>query len=413
MTNLEIRQFPKNEAGLFYGYLLIGVALLIMSVIWAAYYTFGVFFKPMLEELGWTRAMTAGAFSIALVINGLLAIAMGGFTDKFGPRMVMTICGLLLGLGYFLISQISAVWHLYLSYGVLVGAGMGGSFIPLISTVARWFVKKRNLMTGIVASGTGIGALIGPPVANRLISTYGWRVSYTVLGCVVFLIVILFAQFLKREPAQVGKVAHGVNQEKQKALDPMTDGLSLKEAVYASQFWVFFGTGFCYGFCLFAVMVHIAPHVTEFGISATDAANILATIGGLGILGKVLLGRIGDIIGSRQTLIFGFILMSVALFWLVPAKMVWMLFSIAGIFGFAYGGCTVSQSPLVAELFGLRSHGLIFGVFGISVTSGGALGPLLTGYIFDFTGSYHMAFLICAFISFTGIILSAVLKQRR
>jgi MFS family permease len=139
----------------------------------------------------------------------------------------------------------------------------------------------------------------------------------------------------------------------------------------------------------------------------------LATIGGLGILGKVLLGRLGDIVGNRRTLILGFILMSLALICLVPAKIVWMLFLIAGGFGFAYGGITVSHSPLVAELFGLRSHGLIFGVFGISVSWGGAMGPLLTGYLFDVTNSYRMAFLLCAVISLTGILFGAFLRAEK
>ena len=160
-------------------------------------------------------------------------------------------------------------------------------------------------------------------------------------------------------------------------------------------------------------MVHIAPHATELGISAVRAANILATIGALSIVGKVLLGRAGDTIGNRQTLIIGFVLMSAALFWLIPTKMAWMLYAIAGAFGFAYGGVAVSHSPLVAVLFGLRSHGLIFGLFGLSVAIGGAFGPFLSGYIFDVTGSYQLAFLVCAGISFAGIILSALLKQRR
>ena len=102
--------------------------------------------------------------------------------------------------------------------------------------------------------------------------------------------------------------------------------------------------------------------------------------------------------------------MSVALIWLVTAQTAWMLFWIAGIFGFAFGGCAVSHSPLVAELFGLRSHGLIFGVFGISVGVGSAIGPLLTGYLFDMNKTYQVAFLVCAAISFSGIILTAFLK---
>jgi MFS family permease len=354
--------------------------------------------------------MTSGAFSLASMMNGLLAVAMGGLTDKFGPRMVMTVCGLFLGLGLILMSQISDVFHLYLFYGVFVGAGMSGSFIPLTSTVTRWFFKRRGLMTGIVVAGSGIGALIGPPVASRLIPIYGWRMSYVILGGITLLTVVLSAQVIKRNPKQVGQVPYGENQIEQGGLNLRVEELSLREAAYSPQFWLFFTTGFCYGYCVFAIMVHITPHAIESGMSAVRAANILATIGGLGILGKVLLGRAGDIVGNRRTLMLGFILMSVALICLVPAKIAWMLFLIAGIFGFAYGSIAVSHSPLLAELFGLRSHGLIFGVFGISVSLGGAMGPLLTGYLFDVTNSYQMAFLLCAVISLAGILFAGFLK---
>jgi MFS family permease len=325
--------------------------------------------------------------------------------------MVMTVCGLFLGLGFMLMSQISNVFHLYLFYGIFVGAGMSGSFIPLTSTVVRWFFKRRSLMTGIVAAGSGIGALIGPPVASRLIPIYGWRMSYVILGGITLLTVVLSAQLIKRDPAQVGQAPYGENRIEHVGLNLRVGGLSLREAVYSPQFWVFFTTGFCYGYCVFAIVVHITPHAIESGISAVRAANILATIGGLAILGKVLLGRVGDIVGNRRTLILGFILMSAALICLVPAKIAWTLFLIAGIFGFAYGGIAVSHSPLVAELFGLRSHGLIFGVFAISVGCGGAMGPLLTGYLFDVTNSYQMAFLLCALISLTGILFAAFLRK--
>jgi MFS family permease len=266
-------------------------------------------------------------------------------------------------------------------------------------------------MTGIVAAGSGIGALIGPPVASRLIPIYGWRMSYVILGSFTLFTVVLSAQLVKKDPTQIGQVPYGDNQINQVGSNLRVEGLPLREAVSSLQFWVFFMTGFCYGYCLFAIMVHIIPHAIESGISAVRAANILATIGCLIILGKVVLGRVGDMVGNRRTLILGFILMSVALICLVPAKIAWMIFLIAGIFGFAFGGISVSHSPLVAELFGLRSHGLIYGVFGISVGCGGAMGPLMTGYLFDVTNSYQMAFLVCAVISLTGILFAAFLRQ--
>jgi len=411
VTRQKVNQPHEGGSGFFYGYFVVGASLLIMSIMWGGYYAFGVFFKPVLDEFGWTRAMISGAFSLASIVNGLLTVAVGGLTDKYGPRMVMTVCGLLLGLGFILMSQVSDVFQLYLFYGILVGAGMSGSFVPLTSTVARWFFKRRGLMTGIVAAGSGIGALIGPPVASRLIFIYGWRMSYVILGGITLLTVVLSTQLIKRDPKQVGQFPYGENEIGEVGLNLRVEEFSLKEAVRVPQFWIFSATGFCYGYCVFSIMVHITPHAIESGISAVRAANILATIGGFSILGKVLLGRAGDIIGNRRTLILGFILMSIALICLAPAKMAWMPFLIAGIFGFAYGGIAVSHSPLLAELFGLRSHALIFGVFAISVSLGRATGPLLTGYLFDVTNSYQMAFLVCAVISLTGILFAAFLRQ--
>jgi MFS family permease len=412
MDRQEVGHFPENRSGFFYGYLIVWVAFIIMFAFWSTFYAFGVFFKPMLKEFGWTRAMTSGAFSLCSIIQGVLGIAMGGVTDKFGPRVVITLCGLLLGLGYLLMSQLSAIWQLYLFYGAIVGAGMGGSFTPLMSTVARWFMSRRSTMTGIVVAGTGIGALIGPPIMSRLVSGYGWRPSYIILGSFVLAVVVLCAQFIKRDPAQMGQVAYGDDAEKKKVLEQDIRDLSLREAAHTMQFWVVFGMIFSLGFCVFAIMVHIVPHAAELGFSTISAANILATIGGASVAGKVLLGRIADRIGSRQAFIIGFTLMLAALFVVLPAKGELLLYLFGALFGFAFGGCISSESPIVAELFGLSSHGLILGAIAFSFLLGGAAGPLLLGHIFDVTGSYQWGFLVCAAMSFIGLLLTVVLKQR-
>jgi MFS family permease len=413
MGGQQMGQSATNASRFFYGYFVVGISLIMMSTMWAVYYAFGVFFKTLLNEFGWTRAITSGAFSLAAIINGLLTIAMGGLTDRFGPRMVMTLCGLFLGAGCVLMSQTTAVWQLYLFYGLLVGAGMSGSFIPLLSTVARWFIKRRGMMTGIVAAGSGFGALFGPPWANYLISLYGWRTSYVILGSTVVIVLVISSRFIKRDPSEVDQFAYGADHVRQKELNFEVEGLSLKETVYTSQFWLFFGTGFCYGFCVFTIMIHIVPHALELGISTFSAANLLATVGAFSIIGKILLGRIGDVVGTRQTLMLSFMLMLAALIWLILSRRPWMLFSSAGLFGFAYGGCAVSHSPITAELFGLRSHGLIFGTFGVSVAIGGSMGPLFTGHLFDMSKTYQFAFVICAIISFTGITLAGLLKSSR
>jgi len=128
------------------------------------------------------------------------------------------------------------------------------------------------------------------------------------------------------------------------------------------------------------------------------------------IVGRVVLGSAADRIGNRQIFIIGFILVSAALFWLVPAMEMWRLYLFAVVFGFAVGGMGPSESPLIAGLFGLSSHGLILGVIALGFTIGASSGPLLTGYIFDVTGSYQAAFLVSAAIGIIGLVLTALLR---
>jgi len=413
MFSQAVRQSPRAKSHFFYGYIVVVAAFFIMVGMWGTYYAFGIFFKPVLTEFSWTRAMISGAFSLSMFLHGLLGIVTGALTDRFGPRVVMTLCGFLLSLGYLLMSQTSTIWQLYLFYGVIIGTGMAGAFVPLTSTVARWFVKRRSMMTGIVLTGIGIGSLIAPPVAHWLVSIYDWRLSYVILGSSVFLIIVLSAQFLRQPLTQVGQLPYGENEGEEQGINSGGKAFSLIDAVTTRQFWLVSGMLFCFGFCMFTVTVHIVPHITELGISAASAASVLAIAGGMSIIGNFVLGSAADRIGNKQVFTVGFILMATVLFWLVPAAEVWMLYLFAVVFGFAHGGMGASESPLVAGLFGLSSHGLIFGVVGLGFTIGAAIGPFLAGHFFDVTGSYQAAFLVCAAMSIIGLILTLFLTPMK
>ncbi|MFC2017287.1 MFS transporter, partial [Chloroflexota bacterium] len=363
----------------FYGYIVVLAGFLIMMIIFGMNYSFGVFFKPLLTEFGWTRAETSGAFSLCMVLHGLLAIVTGRLNDRLGPRIVVTASAFFLGVGYLLISQISAIWQLYLFYGVMISIGMSGGFVPLVSTGARWFVKRRGLMTGIIVSGVGLGTMIMPPVANWLISSYSWRISYIVIGGIALALIILAAQFLRRDPTQMGQLPYGADEVKEEGLNLEVGGFSLREAIGTRQFWMLSVIFLCFGFFIQAIMVHIVPHAIDTGISAASAASILIIIGGLSLAGRVIMGGCGDRIGSKSAAIICFILIVIALSWVVAAKGVWMLYPFAIIFGFGYGGLVALQSLMVADLFGMRAHGVILGANAFISTIGAAIGPLLTG----------------------------------
>lgn len=410
MAFKESENFSDHRPGIFYGYIVVMAASLIMVVVYGVHYSFGVFFKPVLTEFGWTRAMTSGAFSLAWLVHGWLGVVMGGMNDRFGPRVVLTICGLLFGLGYLLMSQVGTIWQLYLFYGVIVGSGLGGVYVPLTSTVARWFITRRGVMTGIVAAGIGIGTLVAPPVANWLITSFDWRLSYIILGLVVLVVVVLGAQFLKRDPTLVGQIPYGEHSGAGPGAVREDTGLSLKEAVQTGQFWLISFIFFCFGFGMYSIILHIAPHATDMGVSAAGAAGILAGIGGASIVGKVIFGYVADRIGNRAVYVIGFVLLSACLLWLIPAHEMWMLYIFVTVFGLAYGCLATAQPPLVAWLFGIRSHGLIYGVCTNGFTIGGTIGPIISGYIFDVSGSYKLAFLLLAVMGIIGLVLTLILR---
>jgi MFS family permease len=410
VINQYNNQHSKAEPRLFYGYIVVAASLLIMLLSYGSRLSFGVFFKPMISEFHWTRALISGAITLAMVTQGCWGILMGKLNDRFGPRLILTLCCFFLGLGFLLSSQINYSWQLYLFYGAITGFGMGGVFVALLSTVARWFVRRRGAMTGLVLTGIGLGTLVMTPVSNWLISIFDWRTSFMVVGGVVLIIGIIAAQFLRRDPASKGLVPYGKNQEEEQQSAEAIQGLSFKQAAGTRQFWMVSVSFFCLGYCIFAVNIHLVPHITDLGISATTAANVLAAAGGAQTLGGIVLGGAADRIGNRLVLVISFILISAGMLWLVLFNNISMFYLFAVVYGLGVGGGGTMEPTVIAELFGIKSHGLILGVTSFIFTVGGAIGPFVTGYIFDINGSYHLAFLICAAAGVVGLLLAATLR---
>ncbi|MFC1913577.1 MFS transporter, partial [Chloroflexota bacterium] len=320
----------------FYGYVIVLIATLLMAVTWGTFYSFGVFFKPILAEFGWTRAATSIGYSLGFMISGLFAIFAGRLSDRFGPRIVVTICGLLIAAGYLLTSQVTAIWQLYLFYGI-VGIGSSGAYVPSISAVSRWFVRRRGLMTGIAMAGIGLGTTIMSPLANWLIANYGWRVSYVIVGIVVLVSITLMAQFLKRDPAQMGMQPYGAGIMAAPSLHSESRGVSLLKAIGSKQFWMLCAMFAFVEYSVHNINVHIVPHTTDLAISSVSAANILAIIGAMSITSRVVMGAVGDRISNKPAAIACFVTMFTALIWLLFSQELWQFYLFAAIFGFAYG----------------------------------------------------------------------------
>jgi len=395
----------------FYGYIVVLVSTVVMTFTFGVNYSFGVFFTPLRAEFGWTKAVTSAAYSLLTFLAGFLGIFAGRLTDRFSAKVVSIVGGCSLGLGCILMSQIHAAWQFYLIYGLVLAAGIGGPWPSLTATVPKWFVQRRGLMTGIVASGTGIAAIIVPPLISRLIQVYGWRDSYILLGASSLVFIVIAAMFMRRDPHQMGQSLYGEDRVSQERKTQTLRMPSYREMLHHRQFWKICVIYFCFGFTLHTIMVHIVPHAIESGILPETAAGLMAMIGASSIVSKVMIGTISERIGVKSSLAYSFILLLAALLWLQVAGSLWALRGFASAFGIAYGGIMTLQSVLSAELFGLSSLGLILGSVTFVYTLGSAIGPLLSGYLFDVTRSYSIAFILCAILA--AVALGVVLRQSR
>ena len=370
-------------------------------------FMFGILFLEFEETFGWSRAVISGAFSVFLLATGFIGIAMGKLNDLFGPRRIMIAGALIHGAGYALMSLIQAPWQLYLFYGVLVAVGFSTHDIVTLSTIARWFTTKRSLMSGIVKAGAGTGTFVIPILLTVLLSVWDWRIACLVVGAASTLILTFLAQFLTRNPLSTPRQPHNNSIP-----TPQTEiGLTLKLAIKTPNFWILCVGQFLIFSCLMVVMIHVAPHARDLGFETTQAAKVLSTIGAASILGRIILGGLADRLGGKRTLIIAYAILSASLIWLLFIREPWILFLFAPVYGFTHGAFFTLISPTVAELFGTRSHGVIFAFILFHGTIGGALSPLIAGYVFDTVGSYQPVFTCLAGLAVAGLVLVHFLQS--
>ena len=404
----------------YYGWVIVAACAVTLLIHSGIMYSYGIFFKHLIDEFGWSRAATSGVHSLFMVSHGSFAIVIGWLVDRFGPDKVMSVCGFIMGLGLVLTSQVNALWQLYVTYGLIVGIGLGAGFAPAMATTTRWFIKRRGLALGVVASGAGLGVLILAPVVERLIAAFGWSTAYFILGVTTWVVLIPSALFIRRDPVEKGLLPYGmdeslpildINQQAGTGKAKSESGIALKAAARYKPLWILFSVFFLFNFCLQMVMIHLVNYATDMGIASLIAATFISIIGLSGFLGRLIMGTASDRIGSNNALSICCAILMTTLVWLIFAREPWMFYLFAVIFGFAYGGEVPQMPVLVGQFFGLRAVAALVGVVVFGATIGGAIGAWVGGQIFDVTQSYQVAFTLAAIAGFVAVIITLVLRK--
>lgn len=396
---------PVKSRDPLYGWLLVAMGTAIIVMINGTFYSYGVFFKPLLDEFGWSRAVLSGPVSVRLIATGLFGIIAGAIVDRAGPRWVVPGGVLLVAAGFFLTSGVSNLWQMYLYLGLLSGIGMGVPFPAVTAMASRWITHRRGLAIGVVSAGYGIGQMIFPPLVTHWIDLFSWRTTFVILGLTVGMVGIPLGLMLKL-PGKDKTPSLPGNPAKPSAAQPDTGpSWTMKESIRSFPLWQICLVYFLFSICLQAMMVHLVPHAIDLKIDPLAAAVLITIIGGSNTVGRIIGGGFSDSLGSKRSLILSMTMPAIALVALVFATgQVW-LYVIAGVYGLGYGGISSAVPKLISEYYGVRSLGALLGVIQLAFAAGGAVGGPLAGYIYDRTGSYTSAFISLACLVAVAFVL--------
>lgn len=415
MNELEPGRAQGEKKEVYYGWIVVAGVFFMVAVSCGSFYSFGVFFVPIMEEFGWTRGVISGVLFVSGITYAVAVPLIGSIADRFGYKWISIVTAGLMGLGFLLGSRVQTVWQMYLFIGFLPGIGACAA-IPLpLSLITNWFVRRQGLALGIASAGIGTGAATLPLMVTSIETQFGWRTAMFVVGALILLIYIPIALIVIRLPKSDYVAAHEGNPQidTNHISDSDNRDISLFQALKTSQFWSLFGIfGFCI-LCLGLIITHLVPYARDTGISPMGAASLLTIMGLCSIAGRLTAGFLSDRDGASRVLFCGLFLQGVMILWLSRMSSLGVFYFFAFLFGIAYGGNLVMIPRLTASIFGVKNMGAIYGGLSVADGIGFAIGPVLAGYLFDLSGSYNDAFLITAVGVFIAVTLTFVLRNKR
>ena len=385
-----------------YGWVIAGVLFVCFTLtVGMLQYSYGVFVAPLEEEFGWTRAEVNVSLSF-FAMTGLLAPIAGPLLDRFGSSRVMMFSYLLLAISFLPRPWMTELWEFY-ALNIIMYAGMPGAImLPVGKLIGIWFTEARGRAVGITAMGANFGGFIFSAQTRTLIDLTDWRATYFIFGVTIALLIPLIAVTIRETPRRRADVQQEIDAPASAAQE---EGMTIREAIRTRAFVLMTGGLLLATIPYQSVLTQIIPHLEAEGMSSTGAAWVLSVIAIFGMAGKVLLGDLADRFAARKVFVGSLFLQAFGLLVLInggTSIYVWLIF--VPIFGVAFGGMGSLMTLLPLETFGIRAFASIFGLLSLLILPTALIGPPLTGYAFDVTGSYTIAFYVIAGLLVIGSI---------
>lgn len=408
----------------YYGWVIVGLAMLSMAYWFGLRTSFSIFFVALIDHFHWKRGEAAAALSIGMFAYMIVAPIVGLLVDRIGPRKVILPGIVLTGLGLLLCTQIETLFQFYLFYGVMAGIGITClSIAPFTVILTHWFERNRGAANGLAGVGIGIGPLLFVPLFQYLISLSGWRFAFLVFSLLVLAIPLpLNALFLKHRPEEMGFLPDGDPLETVPKKDlPRQSAFNqsdqiLKDLIKTGRFWslILFPSFIVFG--VYIVIVHHVRYLVDLGVEKMWAASLFAVMGAISGGFRFFWGWLSDRIGREITYTLGGIcfsggILGLLLFQYNLSPLFLYLFAL--FFGAGWGSTAPMFMSIAADLYKGKNFGLIYGMLEGTIGIGAAVGTWVGGYIFDQTQNYLWAFVLAILFSFVSIFLVWYIAPRK
>jgi MFS family permease len=391
----------------FYGYVILALCFANMVVMRGVNGAFGVYYLALLEEFSWSRSDGATVASVNFVVYALASPLVGLAFDRFGPRLLMPLGALLVGVGLVASSFASSLLGLYVSYGIITALGQGAlSFVGHNALISFWFVRRRATAIGIASMGQGVGALVMVPLTQLLINHIGWRWTFIVTGSLLlFILVPANALFQRRDPQDVGQFPDGDDTPPATAQSPGRHPAkqggrdwTLGEAARSFPFWCITVGHLALGTALFMINTHAIAHFVAVGYEKLIASFYFGLIGFIRIGATIIWGTISDRLGRSKAYGVATFVTALGVGCMIVMTFgapLWLVYLTIALYGIGHSAGNPTYGAVIGDIFSGRKIGLIFGFLEISFGLGSAFGSWIGGYLFDTTGSYAWSFTVC------------------
>jgi MFS transporter, OFA family, oxalate/formate antiporter len=389
---------------------LIAAAGVLMQIALGAVYAWSVFRIPLTKAYGWSITECTYAFELAILVLGFAAFAGGLWMRRSGPRIVAMTAAVLYGAGTVLAGFAKTLPMLYLTYGIIAGAGLGLAYIVPIAVLVKWFPDRRGMITGVAVAGFGSGALITAPVAQRLLRAYGVGPTFEILGA-AYLVIVLLSSLMMRNP-EPGYAPPGYRPKLMDISKAALDrDFTLRQALGRWQWYALWATLFLNVTAGISIISQASPMAQEIAhVNAATAAGLVGIISMANGAGRFLWAWLSDAIGRKSVFLMMFLVQCVAFFFLAHVRSFGMLATLAFIVLLCYGGGFGTMPAFAADFFGSREVGSIYGLMLTAWGFGALFGPTIIAHVREASGHYSGAMQIMSVVMLASAALPMLLR---